>query len=199
MHGMASQQELASKKGKERDLKDDTMASLPRKMTQFLRVATGRVARSKCAFIIIGQARDNISSYGGGLTLTGGHMLKHMARLILKITRINAADRVTKDSDGVLTGWPVKMKVEKVSGPTEGEVTELPFVRGIGFDDIPANVDRAVLLGHIVRAGAWFTVYQGLDQEQKIQSRDKLVEFFRSNPDHYEYLLHTLRTGDENV
>jgi len=193
IHGMATQQEIASKKGKEHGMEHDTIATLPKKITQFVRVATPRIARNDCAFVVIGQARDKIDMFGGQ-TLTGGHALKHGSRCTLRVSRLMAADKVTKADDGEIMSWRVKIFVEKINAATEGRSIELPFLKGVGFDDLQANIERGVLLGHIIKkGGGYFEWREGVN----IRGQENLVDYFRTNVGEYAILLERMRKPEQ--
>lgn len=185
IHGIAVSSEIATKAGKERSLKDDTVASLPRKVTQFIRIAGPRIAHSGCSFVVIGQARDKVDLYGG-MTLTGGHALKHASRCTLRVSALKGAQKITTDEEGDILSWYVKVKAEKINAPTEGSSIELPFLKGVGFDELSANVDRGILLGHIIKKGGGYFEWRDGCQ---MRGRDTLDQYFRDNRGEYEILL----------
>jgi RecA/RadA recombinase len=93
LHGMSPHgEQYSGKADKERSLTEDTMALLARKLSQFFRIATPYVSESKCAVLLIGQSRMDLSSFIKMETLSGGHALMHNSRLILRLRRGQKVD-----------------------------------------------------------------------------------------------------------
>ena len=97
-------EQYQGKADKERSVQDDTMALLARKLSQFFRMATPYISDAKCALLLIGQARMDLSSFIKVETLSGGHALMHYSRLILRIRRGQGTDApIEKRKTGKLT------------------------------------------------------------------------------------------------
>jgi recombination protein RecA len=132
LHGLAPKGELyEGKADKEKSVEQDTMALRARKLTQFFEMATSYVANAKCAILLIGQSRMDLSGFIKLETLTGGHALMHFSRLILRVRRGQKADAPTE---------------KKPSGKlTEKGKAEMESIQ-IGFD-LVVHVDKAQIPG----------------------------------------------------
>jgi protein RecA len=143
IQGLTPKQENYAGKGeKERSVEDDSMALLARKLSQFFRMAAAPVSKAKCAILLIGQARMDLSSFIKLETLSGGHALLHNSRLILRCRRGQGADAPTeKKETGKITekgkpemksvpiGFDCVIHVNKsqIQGCTEGDEIHVPF------------------------------------------------------------------------
>lgn len=149
LHGIAPKGELYEGKAQtEKSVSQDTMALRARKLTQFFEMATAFVAEAKCAVILIGQSRMDLSGFVKLETLTGGHALLHNCRLIIKLRRGQGADApVTKEKIKVKelndegdeiektktvetkVGFDLVLKIEKsqISDCVEGQDMHIPF------------------------------------------------------------------------
>jgi protein RecA len=151
LHGLAPHGELyAGKAEKEKSVADDTMALRARKLSQFFEMANAPIAEAKCAIVMIGQSRMDLSGFVKLETLTGGHALLHGSRLILKFRRGQKADAPTeKRPTGALTekgkpeiediqiGFDFVIRVEKsqIEGCIEQSEIHLPFLYELGIKD----------------------------------------------------------------
>jgi len=135
-------EQVEGKSEKPRSLEDDTMALLARKLSQFFRIATPAISDAKCAVLMIGQARMDLSSFIKMETLSGGHALMHNSRLILRCRRgqktdapsekvetgeLNEKGKAIKET--VQLGFDLVVHVDKsqIQGCTEGQEIHLPF------------------------------------------------------------------------
>jgi RecA/RadA recombinase len=143
IHGIAPKGELyEGKADKEKSVEQDTMALRARKLTQFFEMATSYVANAKCAIILIGQSRMDLSGFIKLETLTGGHALMHFSRLILRVRRGQKADAPSEkiptgkmtekgkpEMESILVGFDLVVHVDKSQIPecTEGQEIHVPF------------------------------------------------------------------------
>jgi len=143
IQGLTPKQENYAGKGeKERSVEDDSMALLARKLSQFFRMASAPVSEAKCAVLLIGQARMDLSSFIKMETLSGGHALLHNSRLILRCRRGQKTDAPSeKRPTGKLTekgkeemeliqiGFDLVVHVNKsqIDGCIEGQELHVPF------------------------------------------------------------------------
>lgn len=143
LHGLAPKGELyEGKADREKSVEQDTMALRARKLTQFFEMATSYVANSKCAIILIGQSRMDLSGFIKLETLTGGHALMHFSRLILRVRRGQKADAPTEkrptgkltekgkeEMENVPVGFDLVIHVNKSQIPecVEGNELHVPF------------------------------------------------------------------------
>jgi recombination protein RecA len=140
LHSLAPKGEMyEGKTNTEKSVSQDTMALRARKLTQFFEMATAFVANSKCAIVLIGQSRMDLSKFIKIESLTGGHSLLHNSRLILKVRRGSGVDAPTKSE-----------KQEVVEINEEGEkVKKMKIIKTkIGFD-LVIHCDKSQLSGVI--------------------------------------------------
>ena len=167
---LAPKGELETKDGKQRSLEDDTIGLIARKLSQFFRMACGRNALSKCATIMVAQVRNDINSYGGGLTITGGNALQHYNSLTLTIRR-GAKSEAPKAGDELI-GFNMVISIDKTKlNNQEGRKLNMPFLHGSGISTRLLIIDTAVALGIIKKSGAWFE-FEG----QRMQGIQAVIE-----------------------
>ena len=151
IQGLTPKQENYAGKGeKERSVEDDSMALLARKLSQFFRMAAAPVSKAKCAILLIGQARMDLSSFIKLETLSGGHALLHNSRLILRLRRGQKTDSpMEKRPNGKLTekgkeemenvpiGFDLVITVQKsqIQGCVEGDSIHIPFYSEDGIHE----------------------------------------------------------------
>jgi recombination protein RecA len=138
IQGLSPMGEQENKKGVGKSMADDTMALLARKLSQFFRVASGKVAESDCTVVMIGQTRLDL---GGFITLdklSGGNALEHWSSMTIHVRRGAKKDAPTKKVHGeeVLDGFDIVARVDKSKmGPDEGKTTHVKFLFGVGIQD----------------------------------------------------------------
>jgi len=70
-----------------REIKEDEIASLAKKMGKFINVTKDFIFKSKVAILLIGQGRTNIGGYGNQMELTGGQAQKYFSLLTLYVRK----------------------------------------------------------------------------------------------------------------
>lgn len=205
IHGIAMKGELYKKAsgttaGKERSLSDDTQALGPRKIGQFIRSVGPVLGKSKAMFTIIGQAREKISPYGGGIDLTGGHQLKHHAACIRQWSRAKKDLWPVRkvNNEDALAGFSARVRIQKTKlNANEGQDIIIPFLYGLGVAEVQANVEVAILRGVVENVSS--TYYQWGDK--KINGRNATYTFFEQKPEEYAKLMEMLdgRSRDSQV
>ena len=153
---LASRSEMVSKKG-DRSVDDNTMAQIPRKLSQFFRMATAAVADSGMVVIAINQVRLDLSNtMFVKETNSGGNALEHMTSL--KIILRNAARKEWPGEDEKNpTGRLINVRLAKAShsmNSRQGDVSVLNFFDGIGFDNDYDTAYHARKQGLIVKEGS---------------------------------------------
>lgn len=143
-------EQYEGKAEKEKSVEQDTMALLARKLSQFFRMSTPFVSDAKCAVLLIGQSRMDLSSFIKMETLSGGRALLHNSRLILHLRRGQGADAPTekietdeKDKNGknkfdeIKIGFSLVIRVDKsqISGCVEGQELQIPFLYESGIKE----------------------------------------------------------------
>lgn len=128
----------------------ETIGSVPKALTKFLRLVTIPLLRSNSLIIINNQIRDNVSSMWGGTTTPGGHGLKHWASLRIKL--FNSSKKITLGGKDI--GYYTTYTVEKkrvTAGVFEGFVDNLPIIDGEGFSPSFDLINAAIKYGVITQ------------------------------------------------
>lgn len=150
--------------------------------------------------ILISQARNNIGAMYVSQQPTGGMAVKFYSSTIVKLFssesdnqaikgKIFVGDKIIEEKVGRKVRWEVQFS--KTSPAFQSGEYDFYF-RGseLGVDGIADLVDTAELLGHIERAGAWYTV-----EGERYQGRDKLVAGVKENLDIQEALMKKIANG----
>lgn len=189
VHGQLTKKELYkstgnNEKAKERDIEDENIGSLPQKLGAILRRITPTMGKAGFSLSIIGQARDNIGSYGGGITLTGGHALKHAARTIIRCTRAGKAEWRTRGDEVLGFTSRFQLELQQVNA-NEGKFLLIPFRTGKGLDIPKLLCDLSISYGGPINQGAGsFWIWKKKDDsEVKINGRPSLYQYFEDQPD----------------
>ena len=140
----------------EGDMGDHHVGLQARLMSQALRKITGNIKNANCLAIFINQIRMKIGvMFGNPETTTGGNALKFYSSVRLDIRRIGAV----KDGDEVV-GSETRVKVVKNKVAPPFKQTEFQIMYGAGINRLGEVIDYGVKLGHINKAGAWYS-YEG--------------------------------------
>jgi RecA/RadA recombinase len=121
----------------------ETMALLPRKLSQFFRMAIPFIADGKVALILIGQSRMDLSAFIKIEKLSGGHALAHNSRLIIRFRRGAGDEAPTTEVETeelnkkgnyktkeVKIGFDMVARIDKsqVKDCVEGTEAHMPFI-----------------------------------------------------------------------
>ena len=196
--------EIDGKNGKGGDANADQVAGssvVITRMVNRVNAELTRIANKKRAgkdvvlpvVLYIGQARINMKSLHGGLTISGGEGLKHACKTITEIRASGAADD-TKYAD--IHGERIKVGNRVICKNRKNKLAE-PYREAaywfyfVETEDYPFGVDSAdslltLAIGYktIVQKGAWF--YYGEEGQEgfvKAQGRNKMLELLRDNPE----------------
>jgi recombination protein RecA len=137
IQAMSPSGEQATKRGKEKSIKEDEMALLAKKMAKFFRIAGTPVSKGKVAVVLIGQSRiEGIGSFFTREGLSGGRALKHFNMITLHTRKGSKADAPKDKKTKEIIGFNCGVKVEKhkITGckPQNTEIM-LPFYFKGGF------------------------------------------------------------------
>ena len=160
------------------DMGDSHVGLQARLMSQALRKLTAVTSKSKCTIIFINQLREKVGvMYGNPETTTGGKALKFYASVRIDIRKADAL----KDGSEVV-GNHVKAKIVKNKVAPPFKVAEFDIMYGSGISNTGCVLDLAVEKGIIQKGGSWFSY-----NDEKIgQGRDRVLDFFKNNPDVFE-------------
>lgn len=189
----------AGAKPKERNLRQENVAVLNRKIGQFYRMANKDISRHNTACILIAHVYTDINSMGHGekLITKGGNATKHFAHMRLAFRRAYDKDKeiMVRMPDGrekkVVSGFDSVIKVEKTKqGAHEGHQVYIPFTFGIGFDSKQCTINAAFASGLIEQTGAWYK--NPLFPDGRLQGKKSVIEFISNNEEVYESILNDL-------
>ena len=167
------------------DMGDSHVGLQARLMSQALRKLTAITSKSKCTIIFINQLCEKVGvMYGNPETTTGGKALKFYASVRIDIRKADAL----KDGSDVI-GNHVKAKIVKNKVAPPFKVAEFDIMYGSGISNTGCVLDLAVEKGIIQKGGSWFSY-----QEEKIgQGRDRVLEYFKANPEFFEEVYRQVR------
>lgn len=174
--GLPSEQEIS------KDFGEATVAVLPRLMASFLRRNRLKLYKNDVAMVICNQVRDRIGSFIAAYESPGGHALKHLASLIISLSRgekIKRGDEIV----GVYARYIIQKN--KFSPPFRSFTFPLIFGRGVDF--IRDVIEFASFLGVLQKKGSYYiyagqSIAQGFENVQKLLSEDSaLLEKIKSS------------------
>jgi recombination protein RecA len=161
------------KEKKERDFAKQDVALVPRLLGKFLRIYKKVINTNDVAVVLLNQVRDNIGSYYGGVSLSGGHALKHDSSIIIYISK---ADEIKAGEEiiGILTKFVVKKN--KMAKPYK--TSTFPIIFGEGISRLQDLVEFGKKLG-VITPGAW-NKYKG---EILGQGVNKTMLYLQQHPE----------------
>jgi len=167
-----------------RELTDESIALLARKLSQFFRISTHNVSQSKTAVVFINQVRTDINTYGAPEGAPGGKALKHHVSLSVKVRRgsISAQEWSRfKSKDGPV-GFPMFMKIDKSSVGHPGRESYSDFYEGSGIDVVGTLMNTAIAEEVIsTGGGGYYSFTDNNDVEHRYRGRDTFLDVIREN------------------
>ena len=172
------------------EMGDSSVGLQARLMSKAMRKIAGILNKKECAVIFINQLREKVGvMYGNPETTSGGRALKFYASIRIDIRRTEA---IKQGSDIIGNTCRVKIVKNKVSPPFKQ--CEIDIIYGQGISKEAEVLDRAVELGYVKKAGAWFE-YNG---NKIAQGRDAAKLYLKENESVYNELLEKVRSGVVN-
>lgn len=156
------------KEGKAKSTADDTMALIPRKLSQFFRMGVGKIADSGMVLILVNQVRKSLGDFKPKDIAVGGNALEHMKTLDI-FFRKAARSEWPKGEDGKDIGHLVHATLLKSTHCMEarqGDTIAFNFLNGIGFDNAYDIVYHARLAG-VIKSNAAAGEYSYTDNSGK--------------------------------
>jgi len=164
----------------ERELEQETRAIIPRKLSQFFRIVTPVVGKSKAAIILVNQVRVDLNRYGMK-SYPGGNALGHACGFIMQLWRGSKADAPTNKVNGkdVVNGFKIFAKAAKSKiSDTEGQTVSFNYYyKGEHFRPLDDLFQMAELFKVIEKSGAWYNY-----GEDKFQGQQGFINFMKANP-----------------
>ncbi len=198
---------LATVHEKNRQLTDDSIGVMARKLSQFFRTATSDIARSNAAVIMTNQVRVSINSYGSPEEGPGGHALKHYKALSILMRRAATGKPdesyfyVKVAGKNKQIGFPMAFRVKKNkigdaisnAGSSPGSEAMVDFYFGVGFDVKADLIDAAIELELpcITKSGTWFTFQPPEGDPVKEQGRFNFIDSLKE--EHLDYIKSQMR------
>ena len=142
IQALASKGEIVTKKGKKKSTEDDTMALIPRLLSQFLRMYTSQTT-GNTTLVLLSQVRLDLGSFMPSAKKTGGKAIDHYNVLTVKLVSTKAHSG--SDKYGTKWPWPIateqesppksftlKMRIDKakMQGRYDGNVLTMYFYQG---------------------------------------------------------------------
>ena len=172
------------------EMSDSSVGLQARLMSKAMRKIAGILNKKECAVIFINQLREKVGvMYGNPETTSGGRALKFYASIRIDIRRTEA---IKQGADIIGNTCRVKIVKNKVSPPFKQ--CEIDIIYGQGISKEAEVLDRAVELGLIKKAGAWFE-YNG---NKIAQGRDAAKLYLKENESVYNELLEKIKNGVVN-
>jgi len=185
--------------GTARELGDDTVGAAAKRIGQFVARCQVPFARSRACVVLVCQVRTG--GIGGPVTfeeLPGGKALRHHAIRILQTRRTGKSDpsieKVTIKTDGhkytLPTGFVMNILLERDGfASNEGQRAYVPFLYGVGPDDLAVCVMEAKRLGILQEPSkAWFIWPDKNGEEVKVHGAPALEQYFKDNEDEAQLL-----------
>ncbi|MBO8161079.1 MAG: hypothetical protein H0Z24_05535 [Thermosipho sp. (in: Bacteria)] len=187
---------LSPIKEQESEMEDSVQMGIkPKLLAEFFRkyqAGNNRLVREgKKPFTIIGinQLRERMSAYGDPEFSPGGRAKGFTASVELRLRR---GDWITQGSNSnkEIVGQVVKFKINKNKTFKPMQTGEFDFyfaenkagIKPLYNDNFKSIIIESIAWGLIDRAGAWYYLDKGTENEKKFQGTDKLIEYFRENP-----------------
>ena len=172
------------------EMSDSSVGLQARLMSKAMRKIAGILNKKECAVIFINQLREKVGvMYGNPETTSGGRALKFYASIRIDIRRTEA---IKQGSEIIGNTCRIKIVKNKVSPPFKQ--CEIDIIYGQGISKEAEVLDRAVELGFVKKAGAWFE-YNG---NKIAQGRDAAKLYLKENESVYNELLEKIKSGVVN-
>ena len=170
------------------EMSESSVGLQARLMSKAMRKIAGILNKKECAVIFINQLREKVGvMYGNPETTSGGRALKFYASIRIDIRRTEA---IKQGGDIIGNTCRIKIVKNKVSPPFRQ--CEIDIIYGQGISKEAEILDRAVELGYIKKAGAWFE-YKG---SKIAQGRDAAKLYIKENEDIQNELLALIKSGE---
>jgi recombination protein RecA len=150
-------------------------------------------ANKNTLLVLISQQRNQFGSMHASHIPTGGMAVKFFSSTVIKLWSSEAEANAIKSGiqvgDKILeqkVGRPVNWIVDYNKLGPMGQSGQYDFYyqgEKVGIDDIGEVLDAAEMMGKVQKGGAWYTV-----GEERLQGRNKAIEYLRSNPEIVERL-----------
>ena len=167
------------------EMSDNSVGLQARLMSKAMRKLAGILNKKECAVIFINQLREKVGVlYGNPETTSGGKALKFYASIRIDIRRTEA---IKNGTDIVGNTCRIKIVKNKVSPPFK--TCQVDIIYGQGISKATELLDKAVELGIIHRAGAWYE-YKG---NKIAQGRETAKAYLKENEDVFDEIMELVK------
>ena len=172
----------------EGEMGDSHIGLQARLMSQALRKLTATVRRTGTTCIFINQIREKIGvMFGSPETTPGGRALKFYSSVRMDIRRIESI------KDGVeVIGNKVRVKVIKNKVAAPFKQAEFYIMYGKGIDDTRSIIELGSEIGHVKKAGAWYSI----GDEQIGQGLNNAAAWLDANPEVRDRIREKILNGE---
>ena len=167
------------------EMSDNSVGLQARLMSKAMRKLAGILNKKECAVIFINQLREKVGVlYGNPETTSGGKALKFYASIRIDIRRTEA---IKNGTDIVGNTCRIKIVKNKVSPPFK--TCQVDIIYGQGISKATELLDKAVELGIIHRAGAWYE-YKG---NKIAQGKETAKAYLKENEDVFGEIMELVK------
>lgn len=181
---------LYARDQRDKEVSGTKRAPVSKLLSDFVSRISGIVPAMNSTLVCIAQTYDNVSGYGAKKLVSGGNAIQFQndTSFIVK----SCKDYMVGSGDNEKrVGNVLEWNVENVpfgSVPTKPVTSYIKF--GYGCDNVREVLVMAVDLGLIQKKGAWYNF-----GEEKFQGEDNLYKYLSENPQVYDQLWGTIKTG----
>jgi len=191
-----------------KEMNQETMAVIPKKLAQFFRITNPIVGKSKAVVILINQTRTHLGGYVSYEDFPGGHALRHFCGFIAKISRGSKDDDPTEEIDSLTEkdkeGKPKKETVaiahrtiltvdkSKISA-TEGHKAYFDL-----YLDVPKVNEGSDLLLNAEISGIVQRVKGGYSWKDKLYRKADFIDQLNNDEKLYKSLIDDLNGVEKN-
>jgi len=162
-----------------------------RLMSQALRKLAGVVSKSNTVAIFINQLREKVGiTYGNPEVTTGGRALKFYSSVRCDVRRI---ETIKVGTEAIGNRTKVRMVKNKMAPPFREAEFDIMYGEGISY--LGELIDLGVILGHVQKSGAWFSI----DDIRLGQGRDNAKQYLKENPEVVEKLDAQIRADKDKL
>jgi recombination protein RecA len=162
-----------------------------RLMSQALRKLAGVISKSNTVVIFINQLREKVGiSYGNPEVTTGGRALKFYSSVRCDVRRI---ETIKVGTEAIGNRTRVRMVKNKMAPPFREAEFDIMYGEGISY--LGELIDLGVILGHVQKSGAWFSI----DDIRLGQGRDNAKQYLKENPELVTKLDAQIRADKDKI
>jgi recombination protein RecA len=170
----------------------EAMGVAQRKISQWIRNNTGRIAKSKTCMLVISQLRDNINAgmYGNPNVVVGGRAIKFAASVTLATRQLlGKTNEVRDEESGEIVGKSYECKIEK-NKTGRADITAQFTAYGEFLDNMDTMLNVGVKEGIIQKPNNKTYVINGVTYNGKGKAKTALCDKDIYNSCYNELIKH---------